>query len=68
MNVKPKHYLGLKDQHLRTIGAEKGWVVLECEIISPPSSEGKTVYAFFDPDDVTAALLEFRDAARRARM
>jgi hypothetical protein len=64
MNIKPKRYI---TGGLKTVIPEKGWVVLECEVISPKSSEGKTVYAYFDPQDVTDALLLLRDAAIRSR-
>lgn len=42
-------------------------IVIECEIMNPPSSKGKTIYVFFNAEDVTKALLEFRSSARLAR-
>lgn len=43
------------------------FLVIECEVYSPPSAEGRTVYVFLDDDDVTMLLQECRDAARRHR-
>lgn len=43
-------------------------LVIECEMVNPPSSKGKTIYVHFSADDVTKALLVFRDSARDARL
>lgn len=42
--------------------------MLECEIAAPKSLTGRTVYVYFDEQDVTECLLMFKDAAREARM
>ena len=60
MIVKPKqHYDG-------SIKFNYGdFLAIECEVVNPPSSEGRTVYVFFDDEDVTKVLLELRSAAIR---
>lgn len=61
MNAKPK-------TGKAPIYTEDGvTVVLECEIVQPQSSAGRTVYVFFDPKTVTETLLIMRDAAIYAR-
>lgn len=46
---------------------KRNGLVIECVLVHPPSSAGKTVYIHFDDEDVTKALLAFRDSAREAR-
>ena len=62
MIVKPKrHY----DGKVKYIYGDV--LAIECEVINPPSSRGRTVYVFLNDADVTDVLLELRDAAIRAR-
>lgn len=42
-------------------------LVFECEIMEPPSSKGKTIYVYFQDEDVTDALKALRDEAIKAR-
>ena len=67
MNVRPKRHpaYGDGDDYLKMLYGDM--LVIECEVYSPPSSEGRTVYVFLDDDDVTMLLQECRDAARRHR-
>lgn len=60
MNVKPKRWWG--EERLRTVPAT-GAFVLECEVISPPSSRGKTVYLILDTEETTLLLKDLRDQA-----
>ena len=55
------------DGELIEIPAPRGTVVLECEIRSPKSSAGRTVYVFFTDKDLTDALKVLRDGAIYAR-
>lgn len=64
MNVKPKRYHIDKDKLVMIYG---DFLVVECEVYSPPSAEGRTVYVFLDDDDVTGLLGECRAAAIRHR-
>jgi hypothetical protein len=64
VNVRPKRYLG--GEQLKTIYGD--FLVIECEVYSPKSSVGRTVYVFLDDDDVTMLRRECFDAARRHRM
>lgn len=63
MNVKPKRY-ALSDKPVVLYG---DFLVIECEVYSPPSTAGRTVHLFLDDDDVTGLLRECRDAASRHR-
>jgi hypothetical protein len=62
MNVRPKRHL---DGGVKMLYGDM--LAIECEVYSPPSSEGRTVYVFLDDDDVTMLLRECRDAASRHR-
>lgn len=61
MRAVPKRWLhsGL----LRTIPGPDGTVWIECELIAPPSREGQGVDLYLSVEDVTALLLELRQAA-----
>ena len=65
MNVRPKRHGIGDDGELKMLYGD--FLVIECEVYSPPSSEGRTVYVFLDDDDVTGLLRECRDAAKRHR-
>lgn len=59
MNVTPRLTL---DGELRTIPATD-FLVIECEVSSPPSAKGKTVYACFDVETTTKLVIAAREAA-----
>src|SRR5436190_21666606 len=63
VNIKPKRY-SLTDKPVIHYG---DFLVVECEVYSPPSAAGRTVYMFLDDDDVTELLRECRQAAGRHR-
>lgn len=42
-------------------------LTIECEVIHPPSSRGKRIPVYVDPDMVEKLLLEFRRHAARRR-
>lgn len=64
MNAKPRtHY----DGELRIIPADGDYLVIECEIVRPPSSAGRTIYVFFDVEETVKLLAEAKHAAIRAR-
>jgi hypothetical protein len=69
MKIRPKRYAVLDG--LRMIhgpgGSEGPRRVVECEVVAPPSSEGRTVYLMLDDADVVDLLLDLRDAAVEAR-
>lgn len=70
LHAIPKRYL--HDGSLRctpTPKCEDGqglWV--ECEVMDPPSSRGKTVMVYLAPDVITPMLLELRTMAIDARL
>lgn len=49
------------------IPCQKGTVMFECEIQQPKSMKGRTVYVYFQDEDLTDALKVLRDAAIYAR-
>lgn len=49
------------------IPSPTGCVVIECELVNPPSSKGQKVYVFFEGDDLTDALKLLRDEAIHMR-
>lgn len=62
--------LGMEAEHkgdLIEIPCPRGTVMFECEIRQPPSMKGRTVYVYFQDDDLTDALKVLRDAAIYAR-
>lgn len=64
MNAKPRLTL---TGELRTIPARDHMLVIECEVVNPPSSTGRTVYVFFNVEEVPKLIAEARSAAIRAR-
>jgi hypothetical protein len=67
MNVRPKRFPGYGSTPERLNMLYGDMLAIECEVYSPPSSEGRTVYVFLDDDDVTMLLRECRDAAKMHR-
>lgn len=67
MNVVPRHWELHETPDLRVIPSPPGHLVIECEVVRPPSSKGRTVYVHFDPEDVTRLVKEARSAAIAAR-
>jgi hypothetical protein len=65
VNVKPKRY-ALSDKPVVLYG---DFLVIECEVYSPPSTAGRTVYVFLDDDDVSTARVanDLADLLRRFR-
>ena len=59
-----KHYNG---EPRLILGAPGEGLTIECEVIHPPSSQGKRIPVYVDPDMVEALLLEFRRHAARRR-
>lgn len=51
----------------RTTPGQDHSLFIECEIVTPPSSTGRTVHLMLDASDVTALLVDLRDSAKRAR-
>ena len=52
---------------VKTVPQPGGGFWIECEITQPPSSAGRNIDVFIDPETVTSLLLAARDEARRAR-
>lgn len=81
MNAKPRRrwsgwrasdesVLGIESEYageIIEIPCQRGTVVIECELYSPPSMKGRTVYVAFQDEDLTDALKVLRDAAIYAR-
>ena len=76
MNAKPRRFLSRITPDfeadyrgdLRIIyGEEPGTVVFECEVMNPRSSRGRTIYVYFQADDLTDAMKVLRDEAIRLR-
>lgn len=75
MNASPRRHLsaitadleGEYNGELKTIPAEAGTLVFECEIRHPPSSEGRTIYVFFQGADLVEAMKLLKAEAIRAR-
>lgn len=62
--------LGMVAEHkgeMIEIPSPTGCVVIECELVNPPSSAGQKVYVFFDGEDLTDALKLLRDEAIHMR-
>lgn len=62
LQCTPKHYFHNGDPKTIATSDDMG-VWLECEMTHPRSSEGKTVYVMFSPEDVDKLLLKFRSNA-----
>ena len=62
MNIRPRRLL---DGSIAMLYGD--FLAIECEVYSPPSAAGRTVYVFLDDDDVTDLLRECRTAASRHR-
>lgn len=75
MNAKPRRFLSgisadLEGEYhgdIKTLYGPPGTIVIECEIQQPPSSKGRTIYVYFQGDDVTDVLKILRDEAIRVR-
>jgi hypothetical protein len=67
VNLRPKRYLSEKVKLKVIYGSGNPRVVIECDVIHPPSSVGRSAYLFLDDEEVTALLLELREAAIVAR-
>lgn len=81
MNAKPRRYisgfkLGNGDAVFETefggdlkviYGQEPGTVIFECEVMQPKSSRGRTIYVYFQENDLTDAMKLLRSEAIRAR-
>lgn len=68
MNIVPRLWqLSGNEEELRVVPAPPGHLVIECEVISPPSSARRTVYVHFTPENVTRLVREARSAAIQAR-
>lgn len=76
MNAKPRRHLsGINENFeaahggdLKVIyGQEPGTLIFECEIQQPRSSKGRTIYVYFQDDDLTDAMKLLKAEAIRAR-
>lgn len=67
MIVKPRHYELMDDRPIREAYGPSDTLILECEVIEPPSSRGRKVMVWLDPEDVTKVLLLARESAIAAR-
>lgn len=68
MNAIPKRYLSTGELK-PTLPSDQNSVVIECEVVQPPSMEGRTIYVHLRDEEIEHFLKEFRDAAisRRSR-
>lgn len=67
MIVVPRHWDLHEENDLRVVPAPVGHLVLECEVSQPPSSKRRTVYVYFEPEDVVRLIKEARSVAIAAR-
>lgn len=64
MNAVPRTY---PEGQLRLVASSPEYSILECEVSSPKSSMGRTVYVFLSATEQELLLRELRDKAIQRR-
>jgi hypothetical protein len=76
LNAKPRRHLSdinydtMESEHkgpLKEVYSQDGMVIIECEVQQPPSMKGRTVYVWFQDDDLLDVLKLLRDEAINVR-